>query len=447
MKKNLMFSGLIAAAAILLAQAQAQPLYNPYERPKNGPPLSKAFHKLQAPWLLRKLQEPNHQAAARMPDFGFSRQEALDIMAYLKSIAGAPPAVGFSWPEYASKTFDDMADEEIEAVFELSDQGKAVFGDARCTICHSINGPSAEPIGGFVDLRVGGIDLRLAALRLKRDWLYAWLEDPKNYFPDTLMPRYRLSQAQRQALVEYILRDDAFQTLTEEEDEEAPDWGMLDDPQRASRGKRLIEISRCTLCHDIQGVQDFLEMPRLARPASQGTFESLVYDLRCLSCHSVQGRGGSYAPDLTGEGSRLQGAWIAQFIASPDMVRPLSQQMPKFNLSDREAGIIAEGLRSRMLDSRIPSGLPGGPITPAEVQRGREAFQSRGCFSCHTSGEGSGGVVGPDLAAVGDRLTVGYLWLHLMNPKIVNPYSAEPVYGLSEEEARDLAAYLSTRKQ
>ncbi|MFQ5722870.1 MAG: c-type cytochrome [Terriglobia bacterium] len=437
----------LTAAAGQAVSSQEPLLYNPYERPKNGPPLTNVFHKVNPAWLLKKLQDPKHHPAARMPNFQFTQEEALDLMAYLKSIA-REPGPPIQWPDWATKTFDEMEDDELEAAFDLVDRGRAIWGNARCTICHTVNGPTGGLIGGFVDLRVGGIDLQIAATKLNRDWLYAWLQDPKNYFPDTLMPRYRFSEADVRALVEYILRDDAFLPLDEEEAEDNPElWRELDNPQRAARGKRLIELSRCVLCHDIQGIPEVLSQPERKPPVPAPSFEFLVYDLRCLTCHSIAGRGGTYAPDLTGEGSRIRKPWIANFVQSPDMVRPLSQQMPKFNLTGEEAQIIASYINQWRLDARIPVAIPGGRITPQEIRQGREAFTSRGCFSCHSVGDGPGGIVGPDLTAVGNRLRPGYLWFHLKSPHAVNPYSPEPDYGLSDEDARALAAYLSTRKQ
>jgi mono/diheme cytochrome c family protein len=388
--------------------------------------------------------------AARMPDVKLTEDEVVDIMGYLKSIAD-PDFPGREWPAWANKGFEEMADDEFDASLELVEKGRAVWGNARCTICHAVNGPGGERIGGFVDLRVGGIDLMAAGPKLTRDWLYQWIKDPKVYFPDTLMPRYQFPENDLTALVEFILRDDAFQPPLEEEEEQEEDavnhFEALDDPMRIGRGKDLIELSRCVVCHDIDGISEVLSVPQRPSPPPPGSLEFLVYDLRCLSCHTIEGRGATYAPDLTGEGSRLHEQWIAQFVESPDIIRPLSQQMPKLNLTAEEARIIASYLSTSRHDARIPEDIPGKAVTAKDIQRGREAFQAKGCFSCHTAGEGPGGVVGPDLRTVQERMKPGAIWFHIRNPHAVDPYSAEPDYGLTDDEARGLAAYLSTRKQ
>ena len=432
-------------------QSAIQGLFNPYERPKNGPPLTNVFHKVKSPsWFLAKIGNPMSHPAARMPDLKVTDDEVLDIMAYLKSIAD-PDFAEQHWPAWADKGFEDMDDDELDAMFELTDRGQAVWSNARCSICHRANGPSGEFVGGFVDLRVGGIDLMGTGPKLTRNWLYAWIKEPKVYFPNTLMPRFRLDDADIRALVEYLLRDDAFRPPEDAEADDPERWKVLDEPQRITHGRQLIELSRCVVCHDIKGIPEILSLPAPDAGAGDapptGTFEFLAYDLRCLSCHAIDGRGGTYAPDLTGEGSRLLEDWIADFVESPDMIRPLSQQMPKFNLTADEAKIIASYMSTSRRDPRIPERIPGGEITEQKIERGREIFRAKGCLSCHTADAESGGVVGPDLRLVAERLKPGAIWFHLKNPHTVNPYSAEPDYGLPVEDVRALSAYLSTRKE
>jgi cytochrome c len=93
--------------------------------------------------------------------------------------------------------------------------------------------------------------------------------------------------------------------------------------------------------------------------------------------------------------------------------------------------------------------VPGG-----DPERGAELISSFGCGSCHTIPgiEGAEAVVGPPLTDMGRReYIVGNLpnepnnmirWL--VDPQAVEPGTAMPNLGLSEREARHMAAYLYT---
>ena len=437
---------LIAIPAVTVAQTVE--LFNPYERLKNGPPLNDVWHKARPEWLWDKLHNPKHHPSARMPDFTLTDDEVLDVMAFLKASAD-PSFPSVQWPAWAPKGEDDMTDDEYDAMYELVDEGDSVWRNARCTICHVVEGPGNSLIGGFVDLRVGGIDLQLAGSKLNRDWLYRWIEEPMSYFPETLMPRFRFTDEEIRSLAEFILRDDIFRPDEEDGGQEQgaaappPEWSTLDEPLRAERGEELIESSRCVVCHDIEGMPELYAANERELPPSGENFEFLVYERRCLTCHTVAGRGGTYAPDLTSAGSRLHESWISDFVAAPDLVRPLSQQMPRFNLTEEEARIIASEVSGSFLDALVPADIPEPTVTGDDVQLGAELFSERGCVACHTIGDGPGGIAGPTLGAVADRLQPGYIWHHLTNPRGVNPYSAEPDYGLSDDEARALAAFLS----
>lgn len=413
-------------------------VYDPYERVKNGPPLAKVFHKVRVEWLISKLLDPSHDPAARMPAFGFTGDEAVAIAAYLKEVAGAVPP-SRRWPRWASETLDEMGDDEFDEALALVDRGSVVWARARCTICHTVNGPRGELIGGFVDLRVGGIDLQIAAAKLRREWLYEWLVDPQAYFPDTLMPRYRFTDPEIRGLVEFILRDDAFRPATAVE--EGIDAEPLDDPELVAAGRRLITLARCVVCHDIPGIEELLPAHDPAPAPPPGSFAALSRERRCLACHRMDGRGGSYAPDLTAVGDRLREDWIAGFLESPNMIRPLSQQMPRFNLNPREARTAAAFLAS------YASSKPGAPEpavtwTAQSLERGRAAFEDRGCAACHTTGLTPGGGVGPSLEGLADRMRPAQVRDHLLDPHAVDPLSAEPAYALAAGEADDLSGFL-----
>jgi cytochrome c2 len=56
--------------------------------------------------------------------------------------------------------------------------------------------------------------------------------------------------------------------------------------------------------------------------------------------------------------------------------------------------------------------------------------------------EGSGDAFGPDLDTAGDRLRPGYVYAFLMDPKGIIPHTPMRDFGLWQEEARNLTAYL-----
>ena len=83
----------------------------------------------------------------------------------------------------------------------------------------------------------------------------------------------------------------------------------------------------------------------------------------------------------------------------------------------------------------------------ADVQAGRELFQTSGCVACHQI-DGKGGSVGPDLSGEGLRgRTREWLAAQLRDPKSHNPASVMPPFAaLGDEKIGKLAAYLQSLK-
>lgn len=89
-----------------------------------------------------------------------------------------------------------------------------------------------------------------------------------------------------------------------------------------------------------------------------------------------------------------------------------------------------------------------------DPQQGRQIIRQVGCGSCHTipGVRGANGLVGPPLMWFGRRTyiagelpnTPDNLVVWLKNPRAVEPKTAMPVLGLSDEQARAVAAYLYT---
>jgi cytochrome c len=91
-------------------------------------------------------------------------------------------------------------------------------------------------------------------------------------------------------------------------------------------------------------------------------------------------------------------------------------------------------------------------ITGGDRDQGKMAIQQYGCISCHEipGVPGAHGLVGPSLKKFKDRAFIGgvrsnsakNLIQWIQNPKHIDPKTAMPNLNVSEQEARDIAAYL-----
>ncbi|HEY8418169.1 MAG TPA: cytochrome c oxidase subunit II [Limnochordales bacterium] len=94
------------------------------------------------------------------------------------------------------------------------------------------------------------------------------------------------------------------------------------------------------------------------------------------------------------------------------------------------------------------------PAKLAAVERGRELFETRACFACHTvQGTRAQGTVGPNLTDIGVRTTLAAGMLPntpqnmarwIQNPQAVKPGSLMPMVPLTPDELNDLVTFLES---
>lgn len=191
-----------------------------------------------------------------------------------------------------------------------------------------------------------------------------------------------------------------------------------------------------------------LSAPARASPPPTGGPSAgavLASELGCAACHRIGGlERVAVGPDLRAERSRVQRAWLVDFLRAPRAIRPAGyrplwrSRMPDFRLSEEEAAALAEYLMSR--PEREEKG-PDSPPPPGEVERGRDLFRRHACRACH-SREGAGGRAGPDLSTVAGRLKPAWTLRFLENPQAVDPLSPMPHLGMGGDDARAITSYL-----
>lgn len=95
-------------------------------------------------------------------------------------------------------------------------------------------------------------------------------------------------------------------------------------------------------------------------------------------------------------------------------------------------------------------------LTGGDAYRAPVLMITYGCAGCHEIPDltGPSGRVGPSLRAVADRVYIAGIAVNtpenlvrwIADPKAMNPRTAMPVTGISEDQARDVAAYLYARQ-
>ena len=91
-------------------------------------------------------------------------------------------------------------------------------------------------------------------------------------------------------------------------------------------------------------------------------------------------------------------------------------------------------------------------IEGADPARGHALVRAYGCGACHTieGVRGARGIVGPPLVGFARRAIIAgtfpnaprYLLPWLMDPPALAPRTAMPAMGITQDEARDIAAFL-----
>jgi cytochrome c2 len=292
------------------------------------------------------------------------------------------------------------------------DEGRALIVQSGCVSCHEIP--------GFEGLSFHGPALDSIGLKVRADWLRVWLKDPKSYLEQSRMGNFRLSDDEVGGLQAFLLSQRSTPPL----DSSAVDWGKAD----TSNGRALFG------------------------------------ELRCVSCHAVNGRGGTMGPELTRIGDKVRRDWLFSFLEDPHRVQP-ETAMLQYRLGDDQL----RDLSAFLLDE-YRSGDTGAEPPPVTYQdgraiaSGRSTFVRRGCTSCHRLGDmKDAGRIGPSLAGIADRnpdellfggnvnvrrTTDNYVFLKVLHPDSMAQPSMMPTFGFAPINAAKIAlALASIRKE
>jgi mono/diheme cytochrome c family protein len=224
--------------------------------------------------------------------------------------------------------------------------------------------------------------------------------------------------------------------------------------------------ANCIKCH-----QGSVEVPRAA---SLNSGRMLIERYGCYGCHKIKGWEDlrKVGPDLSKILAKTNEDWVYRWIKEPKGFRPTRMPQvwdvrtpdqdtaPMKVRNDVEANAVVAYLAEK-------SGRDTYPEPPAgDLAAGRAAFESIGCLGCHRVGSDRRGIDatlkdgttkkgfdaasyrthGPNLDGTGSKVSAGWLYSWIQNPKGYWHETRMPSLRLSAKEAADITAYLMSLK-
>ncbi len=379
-----------------------------------GPDLGKVATKLLPERLLQTITNPHKLwPETQMPIYGFTDSEALDVATFIDQ-------------EYIDFDLTDQQTAQQNTLVNKADAvaGRKLVQEYGCIGCHGkISGikdegeigPDLTSIGNthISHFEFGSVDLPPKDQTVP-NWLYNKMLDPRLYKVDLKMPYFSNEPDKAIAVTTYLL---------------------------SLKGELRVPN---TYKHP------FEQAPSTYSP--QGEVGMIIDKFRCLVCHKIYGNGGTMAPELTWEGSRVQKDWLFRYMKNPSALRPLLvERMPRFKMTDAEIEALYNYFHSTLVDNRVEDLAVGEAMNMPHnqqeiIQVGSDLYYKNNCDACHTINL-KGGAIAPDLTDSGKRLLTQFVEFYLHDPKAFVTQSVEPVYHFSKPEITALTAFIISHKE
>jgi cytochrome c2 len=289
-------------------------------------------------------------------------------------------------------------------------EGRRLIAEVGCFSCHEIP--------GYEGMTFRGPSLESISYKVRPTWLTGWLKDPKSYLPQSKMGNFRLSADEIAGLQAFLLTERTQAPL----DSSDIDWNKAD----IAKGRGLFG------------------------------------ELRCVSCHAVNGRGGTMGPELTRIGDKVRRAWLFSYLKDPHRVQT-DTPMLQYRLRVDEL----RDLTAFLLDEYRSAETSAEPPLPTSedarlIASGQATFERRGCAGCHrVPGLRDPGRIGPSLSGVADRNpdelpyastvvrhSIGnYLFQKVLLPDTLGQPSLMPTFGYTPADAAKVALALESLRK
>lgn len=430
---------------------------------KAGPSLTRIAGKTNPGWAYKWIEAPrDFHPTTFMPHFFFQENTTTAANKKRQQVEIAA-LVAFLWEKSEKPSYDAAAPAGDAA------RGKQLFETVGCAGCHVLDRTKTRD--EFPINRLHGPNLVRTGSKVSKGWLYSWLKNPKQYFPDTNMPNLRLTDQEAADLVAYLTadRDTKYENLKVPEVDKT-----LRDELALEYLQNLNTIARSQ--------EKLKAMSEQERTVYLG--EQTVAKYGCYGCHDIAGFEGAkpIGTELTQEGSKTlhqfdfghvhdvphtRHGWIYNKLLRPrrwdegkEAVKNYNEllKMPNFGMSEREANAVLSNVLGFTKESAIATRRAGTDARAPAVAEGRKLVTRFNCQGCHLI-EGHGhaikdvitdpALLPPNLAGQGARVQSEWLFSYLHDPgKIqMRPWLSVrmPTFGFSDTQANTVLTYFTAR--
>lgn len=433
---------------------------------KAGPSLTRIAAKTNQGWAYKWIESPrDFHPTTWMPHF-FNQENTKLPANQKRQQAEIAAMVSYLWAKSEKPVYAALPPQGDPA------RGKALFETIGCAGCH-INEAAKKRDDYFPKInRLHGPNLVRTGSKVHPAWLYAWLKDPKQYFPDTNMPNLRLTDQEAADLAAWLLasRDARYENVRppavdpKVRDELALGYllnlytvdrakaklaAMPDQERNVYLGEQTIAKYGCYGCHDIAGFESF--KPIGTELTQEGSKPLHQFDFGHI--HDIP---------------HTRHDWVLTKVKNPriwdknkEPVKDYNEllKMPNFDASEREAQAVAANIVGFTRETAQASRKAAQDSRSAALAEGRKLITRFNCQGCHLV-EGHGhaiqevikdpALLPPNLAAEGARVQADWLFSYLHDPSQVQmrPWLTVrmPTFGFTDDQENAVIGYFTSRE-
>ena len=423
------------------------------QRRDAGPNLSKFNTKASKEWAMKWIKDPRsfrHNTA--MPSF-FGQDNNSDP----KSVKRNETEI-FTMVEYLFKEGEKLSNSNQNKYIGDKDSGEKLFNSVGCMGCHNvIETPEGLPEANtpMTLLSEQGPNLIGLGSKTTPEWIYKWIKNPQEYWPETKMPNLRLSDQEAKDITAYLL------SFENKEFEEVDSWDVdieeLTDITLGWLKKMYPEVEAENKLKNMN-YQDKLDY----------VADKSIRYYGCYGCHTIPGYEDAkpIGVELTTEGSKpvdkldfgyihdiehTNYAWFEQKLENPrifdrdKVVDPEDKlRMPNFYFSNEEIEAIVTAILSFNDDKVSDKVIAHQDLSDQEIE-GHRIIKDLNCQGCHliedfggkiTESIGSQEFAPPNLNTQGEKVHPDWMFEFFKNPSIIRPplQVRMPSFELTDED-------------